>query len=599
MVKLTVEVRTVPDVYCAYPRFFIQHKKYYAAYVAEAVAPLVSHHMSAEMESIEEAERSYRSALTTGWVLRVQTSSPASIDLYVETLFVKKNRKDRGDELYYIIDEIEALECAERLRNSKLLLLTDLPYCRTGRRLESAWSICVDGLNAACVKFDPSRPAGFYSLVHFCFFHFASIYDFPTLMRQLGWAYLVPTSIELGRKVVSYVELRVIVKLSCATINKVSDFLGRMDAPLFILDKGGMPPVPPPKPRLSVDTSRKESEGDDARRVDHATLTRSHSALPATVRPAPTSRSASPMDGCSLALLFRHPVFYGRCRYVCAHETWKCCDMENIICGCEMAMGSGKIEISVRRGCINEVLYDNFQLALKVSTPLDTYVISFTMEEFQLAFARDDVPPNLNVSFLILSLRVDEPSALDTPPLPSEIASVPVVSTDLVRRPETPKWDDEIDKDQFHYSPSNLFSSQGEERGQRRQQTLSRVFVSVLIQIRRKIDGASSSITGRPLAVTSAVWLKSTSVLHEVRDLMHFGDPLYKKQHVICNFWFHMHFCSQMNGIPCLKIATEYTKNQHTETMERDIMKESTRANGPLPTGEASNEAEKDEVRFV
>ncbi|KHN87145.1 Tensin-3 [Toxocara canis] len=42
--------------------------------------------------------------------------------------------------------------------------------------------------------------------------------------------------------------------------------------------------------------------------------------------------------------------------------------------------------------------------------------------------------------------RADEPSALDTPPLPSEIANVPLVSTDLVRRPETPKWDDEIDK---------------------------------------------------------------------------------------------------------------------------------------------------------
>ncbi|VDM28498.1 unnamed protein product [Toxocara canis] len=54
--------------------------------------------------------------------------------------------------------------------------------------------------------------------------------------------------------------------------------------------------------------------------------------------------------------------------------------------------------------------------------------------------------------------RADEPSALDTPPLPSEIANVPLVSTDLVRRPETPKWDDEIDKVRSLSSHKLLFS---------------------------------------------------------------------------------------------------------------------------------------------
>lgn len=50
-------------------------------------------------------------------------------------------------------------------------------------------------------------------------------------------------------------------------------------------------------------------------------------------------------------------------------------------------------------------------------------------------------------------IRVEEPreKVLDVAPSPSEIASVPVVSTELVRRADTPKWDDEIDKVLIQY----------------------------------------------------------------------------------------------------------------------------------------------------
>ncbi|VDK30517.1 unnamed protein product [Gongylonema pulchrum] len=44
--------------------------------------------------------------------------------------------------------------------------------------------------------------------------------------------------------------------------------------------------------------------------------------------------------------------------------------------------------------------------------------------------------------------KFDEPAVatLNVEPSPSEIASVPVKSTELQRRPDTPKWEDDIDK---------------------------------------------------------------------------------------------------------------------------------------------------------
>lgn len=48
-------------------------------------------------------------------------------------------------------------------------------------------------------------------------------------------------------------------------------------------------------------------------------------------------------------------------------------------------------------------------------------------------------------------IRVEEPreKILDVAPSASEIASVSVAPTELVRRADTPKWDDEIDKVNF------------------------------------------------------------------------------------------------------------------------------------------------------
>ncbi|VDK43125.1 unnamed protein product [Anisakis simplex] len=162
-------------------------------------------------------------------------------------------------------------------------------------------------------------------------------------------------------------------------------------------EKGGMPPVPPPKPRLSVEagTSKRDIETDDIsskRNEQHTSLSRSHSALPSIVRPTPTTRSESPMDGRSTPCI--EPDLVAKDRYDPASKCF-------------------------------------------------SYVPAKALNEH---FTTPRKPMQWQ--------RVEEPRALDTPPLPSEIAKVPVVSTELVRRPETPKWDDEIDKITNKYASS-------------------------------------------------------------------------------------------------------------------------------------------------
>ncbi|MFH4982943.1 hypothetical protein AB6A40_009652 [Gnathostoma spinigerum] len=67
-----------------------------------------------------------------------------------------------------------------------------------------------------------------------------------------------------------------------------------------------MPPVPPPKPRLSGDQTTEET--------DSRIASRSHSALPASVRPPTSPSHVTPTDGRSTPRF--EPDLVGKDRYV-------------------------------------------------------------------------------------------------------------------------------------------------------------------------------------------------------------------------------------------------------------------------------------------
>uniref|UniRef100_A0A158R4Z5 Uncharacterized protein n=1 Tax=Syphacia muris TaxID=451379 RepID=A0A158R4Z5_9BILA len=132
-------------------------------------------------------------------------------------------------------------------------------------------------------------------------------------------------------------------------------------------------------------TSGSSNDCEDMKRSEQV-ASRAHSALPATVRPVSSARSPSPMDVSTASGI--DPDLVAKDRYDPASKCFS----------------------YVPARALNE---------------------HFTTPRKPLQW-----------------IRVEEPreKILDVAPSASEIASVSVAPTELVRRADTPKWDDEIDK---------------------------------------------------------------------------------------------------------------------------------------------------------
>ncbi|CAG9538494.1 unnamed protein product [Cercopithifilaria johnstoni] len=152
-----------------------------------------------------------------------------------------------------------------------------------------------------------------------------------------------------------------------------------------------MPPLPPPKPRINFDEKMNATTDyyySEQTRGNDQVITRAHSALPASVRPIPSVRVASPITE-------------------------------------ERTATPRAIEPDL-------VAKDRYDPASKCFS----YVPARALSEH---FTAPRKPQRLKI-------EETATSALNISPSPSEIALVPVKSTDLQRLPETPKWEDDIDK---------------------------------------------------------------------------------------------------------------------------------------------------------
>ncbi|OZC07790.1 hypothetical protein X798_05185 [Onchocerca flexuosa] len=150
-----------------------------------------------------------------------------------------------------------------------------------------------------------------------------------------------------------------------------------------------MPPLPPPKPRINLDERMNATDHySEQTRGNDQIITRARSVLPASVRPSPTVRTASPIDEQRAAL-------------------------------------PRAIEPDL-------VAKDRYDPASKCFS----YVPARALSEH---FTAPRKPQRLKI-------EETATTALNVEPLADEIAMVPVKSTDLQRLPETPKWEDDIEK---------------------------------------------------------------------------------------------------------------------------------------------------------
>nr|CRZ22386.1 BMA-TAG-163 [Brugia malayi] len=152
-----------------------------------------------------------------------------------------------------------------------------------------------------------------------------------------------------------------------------------------------MPPLPPPKPRINLEERMNASTDhyySEQTRGNEQVITRAHSVLPASVRSNLSVRVASPVDE-------------------------------------QHAATPRGIEPDL-------VAKDRYDPASKCFS----YVPARALSEH---FTAPRKPQRL---------KIDETAtaALNISPSASEIAMVPVKSTDLQRLPETPKWEDDIEK---------------------------------------------------------------------------------------------------------------------------------------------------------
>ncbi|KAM3720482.1 Tensin [Dirofilaria immitis] len=156
-------------------------------------------------------------------------------------------------------------------------------------------------------------------------------------------------------------------------------------------EKSGMPPLPPPKPRINLDERMSSATTDhysEQTRGNDQVITRAHSALPASVRPNLAVRPASPID---------------------------------------------EQRITTPRAIEPDlVAKDRYDPASKCFS----YVPARALSEH---FTAPRKPQRLMIEETATAALNVEPSA-------SEIAMIPVKSTDLQRLPETPKWEDDIEK---------------------------------------------------------------------------------------------------------------------------------------------------------
>uniref|UniRef100_A0AAF5Q5V1 Phosphatase tensin-type domain-containing protein n=1 Tax=Wuchereria bancrofti TaxID=6293 RepID=A0AAF5Q5V1_WUCBA len=156
-------------------------------------------------------------------------------------------------------------------------------------------------------------------------------------------------------------------------------------------EKSGIPPLPPPKPRINLE-ERMNATTDhyysEQTRGNDQVITRAHSVLPASVRSNLSVRSGSPADE----------------QHVAAPH------------GIEPDL----------------VAKDRYDPASKCFS----YVPARALSEH---FTAPRKPQRLKI-------EETATAALNISPSASEIAMVPIKSTDLQRLPETPKWEDDIEK---------------------------------------------------------------------------------------------------------------------------------------------------------
>uniref|UniRef100_A0A915PFF6 Uncharacterized protein n=1 Tax=Setaria digitata TaxID=48799 RepID=A0A915PFF6_9BILA len=151
-----------------------------------------------------------------------------------------------------------------------------------------------------------------------------------------------------------------------------------------------MPPLPPPKPRTNFEAKMNAATADhysEQTRGSDQVITRAHSALPASVRPNPTIRPSSPTEERIATPRAIEPDLVAKDRYDPASKCF-------------------------------------------------SYVPARALSEH---FTAPRKPQRVK-------MEETASESLDAQPSASEIALVPVISTDLQRLPETPKWEDDIEK---------------------------------------------------------------------------------------------------------------------------------------------------------
>ncbi|EFO15611.1 hypothetical protein LOAG_12898 [Loa loa] len=150
-----------------------------------------------------------------------------------------------------------------------------------------------------------------------------------------------------------------------------------------------MPPLPPPKPRINLDERMNATDNyySEQTRGSDQIITRAHSVLPASVRPNLNSRVASPTEERTTTPRAIEPDLVAKDRYDPASKCF-------------------------------------------------SYVPARALSEH---FTAPRKPQRL---------KIDETATttLNISPSANEIAMIPVKSTDLQRLPETPKWEDDIEK---------------------------------------------------------------------------------------------------------------------------------------------------------